>query len=353
MIYVGAKRDRCVGDLVKGGRLEGVSIDVAVTEVFSHSVVDLRASGSANFEVSIASPARWFLLKAGERTSQGTVVSTADVPFEAAGEVLGCFAHSPVGRGELRFGQAPGVDRNEYTVRFFPFISSVLRLELVSSLPIVAFSVKVPRTIRPVWSQATFESPAVGPLEREVAHYPEGWREAMAWRAPEERPTMILLELPLRSSGRELARRVLLPELIWLVSLVGILFSASFTDWKIVAASLVAAWALLLRELVDSDRGHQVTFLSAVFLLWAAFQAIWTGLAIFGEPWPLAVLAGIAILGCVDLTRSVVRFEYVGRLPLRYAIPWATLSRRLELHRAVVRENSGVSRFDHEIDEAG
>lgn len=328
-----------------------VAISAELREIYSHSTVIVSATSSGPFAISFPESTIWWPA-VGDRTSRHTIRSTnGSERCEAVAEVVGAFAHLPVDTRDrnLRYGRAPGAGRAEYGVRFFPFVSSHLRLvlQLDNAHLVDAFSMTYPAEVRLAWEAGSLAGNDGAQLRRDVAHFPSGWRESLSWLPEAERPSRLVLSIPVRASGRGLAPTMFYPLLTWLASLVAIAVAIHFGKAEVVAAAVAASWAFLLQQWITSPRAHQVCLHSALFVVLAALEAAW-GVAAGHALWIGVSVAALLLAVAADIVRSSLAFEYTGRLPRRWALPWSAAALLLERRRTARRRSAGALDFDHQ-----
>jgi hypothetical protein len=326
-----------------------VDIELRVEDVYTHSPVEVRAFGETAFTLTVPG-CTVFAVASGFREAVDAVRSVQrEGGFEVRAEVVGAFAHLPIGRDVLRYGVAPGVERDEYTIRFFPFASSSLRLTCrIEGGTIIGFGVAPAPGLRLLWDEGTLRDGDGRALPRQHAHSTTGgWRNSLAWLPPDDQPSVVTLALPVRVQQRALTRNVLAPLLTWIASLAAVALAAELGTAEVVAATVGAAWAVILRDWIASERAHQLNLLNAMFVAEAVGTAAW-GLALAAGGWVTACVGVLIMLPVIDIARATLRFEYAGRLPRHLAVPWASASRWLEGRRARRRAALDVPAFDHE-----
>jgi len=323
-----------------------VRMTVAVDEIHSHSLVRIEASGGEAFALSFPS-ATVFSIRDGERSGAASVRSgVGKSTVDAA--VVGTMAQLPVDKlADLRFGRAPGLSRPEYGVRFFPFVSSIFELQVeCTGGRIVDVDFVISSEFRAVWSLARFEDLTGRNLTRSVAHDVDGWREALAYE--DGGTASINLSIPVRAAGRALVKTVVFPMLTWLASLVAILLASYFGTIQVVLGVVAASWAVIVRDLSSTKRAHQVTILTGI-CVFELISALTVGLlADLARPWITFAYLAVVLVVVIDGLAAVSAFEYVGRLPRRWCVPWGLVSTSLERMRARRRSSAGVVAFDHE-----
>jgi hypothetical protein len=324
---------------------------MTVDGIHSFHLVELEAVSFSPFDLEL-SGVTLYSFDWGEPETANVIHGVSDqIRFAVRARLFGGFAQVPTKpsqAADLRFGRGPGVERVEYGVRFYPFVSSVIRVAFkLRKNHIRAVHFRNGPDVRLLWSQAFFVGENGRELPRQVSHSHSGWQESLGWLDVDARPTGLVFQVPVRASGRALSKTILRPMFTWVASLVGITLAAQLATTEVVIASVIGTWSFLLREWSDSARSHQVNLLTAILIFHALSAAVWGVAASLGGL--IQLLAGVLFAGfTLDLFIAAVRFEYRGRLPRRLAIPWSIIARSLERLRARRRRKLSVAGFDHE-----
>lgn len=310
----------------------------------------MRASSLSNFALEVHE-SRIYYTEYGVQQSASLVSSLKNEQQleEIVVSVIGVYAQVPtVLDAELRYGRGPGIARAEYGVRFYPYISSILRFNFnIRDGHIRALKVNNGPEIRLLWSQASFKDEIGEELPRQVAHSSVGWQESLAWLPVSKRPQALLIQLPVRASSRTISTSILHPMFTWLATMVGITLAWQLATPAVVVASVIGSWSFLLREWAASARAHQINLLTAIFIFQGAAAAAW-GFTLHQGRLAASILGGILVLLTIDLFFASVRFDYRGYLPKRIAVPWAWVAISLERLRARRRRKLSLTGFDYE-----
>lgn len=326
----------------------GVRVHLTLGEIFSHSTIEVSACAPEPFRLNFRDRAV-FSMDVGTQEDESTIRAVrAGEQYEIRTRIVGAIAHVPVDQNaQLHHGIAPGVSRAEYTVRFFPFVSSSVFLSVRSSpLPIQELAVIDTDDVRSIWSPTSLVDERSNVLPRQSAHFPGGWSQALRWQDPPLQPHEAVLTLPVRASGRALVKAILYPTVTWVAGLMGIALAVAFANTGVALTAVAAVWAFLLREWTMSPRAHQVNLATAMFALQALGAGLWAGAIAVGG-WAIAAVSTVFLLVVLLLIRLATRFEYSGRLPRWIDRPWGRVAVLLEKRRAAARAALGVSEFDY------
>jgi len=326
-----------------------VDIEITVNGIHSFHLLEVRASSLSSFSLEVHE-SRIYYSEYGVQQSESLVSSLKKDLFEVVVvSIIGVYAQLPtVLDAQLRYGKGPGVARAEYGVRFYPYISSILRFNFnVRDGHVRALKVNNGPEIRLLWSQASFKDETGQELPRQVAHSSIGWQESLAWLPASKRPQSLLIQLPVRASSRTISTSILHPMFTWLATMVGITLAWQLATPAVVVASVIGSWSFLLREWAASARAHQINLLTAIFIFQGAAAAAW-GFTLHQGKIAASILGFILVIFTMDLFFASVRFDYRGYLPKRIAVPWAWIAINLERLRARRRKKLNLTDFDYE-----
>jgi len=326
-----------------------VDLEITINGIYSFHLLEVQASSLKSFSLEVHDSRIYYAAFGTQMSETSATAIPQDGIFRIVLSIIGTYAQLPTVLGaELRYGKGPGVERVEYGVRFYPYVSSAMRFSFsLQHGNVRAFKVNNGEDVRLLWSQASIKDQAGKEMRRHVAHSSTGWQEALAWLPAPQRPQSLLIHLPVRASTRAISKSILHPSFTWLASMVAITLAAQLATPEVVVAAVVGSWSFLLREWADSARAHQLNLLSGIFIFEGVSAAAW-GFTLERARLAAYVLGAFLILFTIDLLFASVRFEYRGYLPARVALPWAWTAKTLEKLRARRRRKLHVAGFDWE-----
>lgn len=205
-----------------------------------------------------------------------------------------------------------------YGMRYFPFISSRLRVKLrfhQVSVRTLMIRVNHPYRTIPAQSKINGASVAISPDRRSpLTDVYDDNSMGLVW-FPQEQCQVCELDIALKLAGAAFARLVRFPLMYWLVALVAIAGAGLLSKPGITFASLIAALTVFLGLWMQGDRPQRVSLLAAAYCVGALFMVGWTALFILIPSWwtLLALLAPALIAW--RTARILDKFDETGVLP--------------------------------------
>ncbi len=208
---------------------------------------------------------------------------------------------------------------NHYGMRFYPFISSIIRGAFYCSCQVENISIVLPNSFRFIFANSiVFQNDVSSVLRHsygdDYSTYVFTWDEEI----PSSGDYQLFADVPVRLGGRSLLRIVRFPIYYWIGALIAIAL-LSFTDnISVVIGSVAASWVFMLKRWDSSSLPQSETILTFFYLIFGALLGIW------GFLWKLvgwkALFMAIPILVLVFFVlRAVKHFDETGELPQSFA----------------------------------
>ena len=295
--------------------------------IYLHSIATLSFSSGGLFTIKLPSDLDLIQMTKGKEITpeqthwkgEGKVIQAQKIERENYAieiSVIGLFNERTVDYNRHELG-------NHYGMRFYPFISSIIRGTFLFSRQVENISIVLPNSFRFIFANSDITQNDVSSVLRhsygeEYSTYIFSWEEEIAYSEEYK----LFADIPVRLGGRSLLRIVRFPIYYWIGALIAIAL-LSFTDnISVVIGSVAASWVFMLNRWDSSSLPQSDTILTVFYLIFGALLGIW------GVLWEViewkAIFMVIPILVLVFLVfKAVKHFDETGELPQTFARVYA------------------------------
>lgn len=320
-----------------------VSIRIKTEAIYLHSIAVLSFSSDSPFLVGLPSTLDVIQVAKGKRVTQDdesgdtnlfqshkTEKKTHSVEVSA----IGLFNERKASWGHDELG-------NRYGMRFYPFVSSIIRGKFTCSQPIESVIIEIPNSYRFIFAQSNITQNENPSLLRH-SYGEDHSLYVFTWDKEEVKPSdeyQLFADVSVRFGGRSLLRIVQFPIFYWLGALIAIALLSLTDNIYVVLGAVAAAWVFLLERWDSSSLPQKGTILTHFYLLFGAVLLIW------GILWCVLGIKTIYIMGPVILLMFILslwgtkRFNETGELPRWFARFYAEKVIGLDRKRARRKRN--------------
>ena len=328
-----------------------IILKICSESIYLHSIATLSFSSGGSFVVELPSTLDLIQVFKGKEIipdnqhGKGKVIQAQKIEkdnYSLEVSVIGLFNERTVKWNGEELG-------NHYGMRFYPFISSIIRGKIYCSCPVENISIILPNSFRFIFADSDISQNNVSSVLRhsygdDYSTYVFSWDDEI----PSSEDYQLFADVPVRLGARSLLRIVRFPIYYWIGALLGIAL-LSFTDnISVVIGSVAASWVFMLKRWDSSSLPQSDTILTFFYLIFGALLGIW------GVLWKLigwnALYMAIPILILVFLVfKAVKHFDETGELPQSFAKAYAEgVIRKDRRRERESRRNVSPGRHDEE-----
>jgi len=304
-----------------------VTLQIRSESIYLHSIATLTFVSETQFSVILPYTLEIIQLTKGEQNSAGATEGGGWKLFSRREEgtkhtievsVLGFIEERRVSSD---LGDELG---NHYGMRFYPFVSSLIREDIICTSLVENVTIVLPNAFRLIFSrtdiiQNNVKSSLKHSFGEAYSIYVFSWKET-----PKEIGGQYHLApyITVRLSGASLLRIVRFPVYYWLGALVGIAL-LSFTDEStVIIGSVAAAWLFMLQRWDSSSLPQRGSLLTLFYLLFGIILGLWGAMWVVCGEWTLLLMAPIGLL-VYYVFKATNQFGFTGELPYRFAVWYA------------------------------
>lgn len=294
----------------------GVSVYITADSVYLDSLATITLSSSTQFEVSVSNSI--IDIPKGILSNTTKRIKSIESDSRQVVEIIvtGIFQERQVSD---RFKTNL---MNAYGMRFYPFISSLVKSEvLVSNQPINIVLIDLPDSYRILWSEANVMDGSSSKAFIKHAFGTDRSTYIFRWNERLDESKVVNLNVAVRLGGKALLRITNFPFIYWLLSLFIIAIASTSDKTSILLASIGAAWIFMLRQWNLSNAPQENTLLTHAYLVHGAFIPIWAGSWYFYSYWSL-LWAPVISFFVYTINSSTQLFKKKGILPRVLAEYW-------------------------------
>jgi hypothetical protein len=302
----------------------GVVLTVSLNAIYEGSVATVNATAPSQFTLCLSCRLTQ-LVKGSFEPATSTLVS-AEINGVHVIEVIvtEIVFERPTDPSE------PTRYLGRYGMRFFPFVSSSVRLTTQGAeLPVTAVVLDMPDLYRVIWYGARVTAlSAAATLQH--SHAGDRSKFIFSWRRRFDCATPITVDVPVRLGGHALARIATFPIYYWALAGFGVGLASATGNVTVSLASVGAAWAFMLQQWYSANLPQENVLLTRGYLIAGLWIAVWAMAWLLVGAWSLILLLPFA-WGALFALATVRTFKATGILPLTVIRYWQT---RVVVHDA-------------------
>ena len=321
-----------------------VSIRIQSEAIYLHSIAVLSFSSDSPFLVGLPSTLDVIQVTKGKRAtpdneSEGTLLfqshKTERKTHSVEVSAIGLFDERNASWGHDELG-------NRYGMRFYPFVSSIIRGKFTCSQQIESIIIEIPNSYRFIFAQSSITQNETPSLLRH-SYGEDNSLYVFTWDKEEVKSAdeyQLFADVSVRYGGRSLLRIVQFPIFYWLGAVIAIALLSLTENIYVVLGAVAAAWVFLLERWDSSSLPQKGTILTHFYLLFGAVLLIW------GIMWHYLGIKTLYLMGPVILLMFILalwgtkRFNETGELPGWFARFYAEKVIGLDRKRARRKRNT-------------
>lgn len=289
-----------------------VYLKIYAESIYLHSISILTFYSAKEFEITLSPEMEIIQLIKGKQKTLKTIISQKGDGKNNIIEVsiIGFFEERKIFLNN--YNNELGA---HYGMRFYPFISSIIRGTISCSRKFDHVSIILPDVFRFIFFQSEIKQNDRKSILRQsygkdFSNYIFTWKDEFDGISK----YVLKTNVPVRLGGRSLLRIIKFPIYYWLVALLGVAILSSTDKASVVIGAVVAAWLFMLQRWDSSSLPQQETILTGLYLIFGAILGLW------GMMWILigkiTSLLIVPILIVVYIILEAIRlFNETGELP--------------------------------------
>ncbi len=252
------------------GNKKGAVVKISSDSIYLDSIATILIIADSQFEAKISGYC--IELTKGTHTDSDALISSVefDNKHQIELKMLGWFNERLVSE------KHPHVLMNAYGMRYYPFVSSVIKGNItLHREQIELVLLDLPDAYRLIWNQAKLLD--VGSCEATVKHAftEERSTYVFRWIDCSAETQSIDMNVAVRFGGKSLLRTVNFPFIYWFLSLFIISIASMSGNTNVLLASVGGAWVFMLRQWNASNPPQENTLLTHAYLVLGLFIPIW------------------------------------------------------------------------------
>ena len=214
---------------------------------------------------------------------------------------------------------------NHYGMRFYPFVSSIIRGTFFCSNRIESISIVLPNVFRFIFAKSSISQNNCPSVLRhsygeEYSTYIFTWDKEMKTTGDYQ----LFADIPVRLGGRSLLRIVRFPIYYWIGALIAVALLTFTDNIYVVIGAVAAAWVFMLERWDSSSLPQSDTILTRFYLLFGALLGLWGVVWSLYGLWGLIMAIPLLVLVIIVLCAEN-HFNETGELPQGFARAYARM----------------------------
>lgn len=208
-----------------------------------------------------------------------------------------------------------------YGMRFYPFISSLIKGKFVTSQVVNSIIFELPDKFRFIFFKSNvFQSDSLAILRHSYGDLNSKF--IFKWESPIEISNKYetIVNVPVRFGGTSFLRLVKFPIYYWLIALLGVALLSITEKPNVVIGAIATTWLFMLQRWNNSNLPQQFTLLTKFYLIFGVTLGIWGVCWEVFSYWALLLVLPIGVLSILTL-KAINHFNLRGYLP-DYIAKW-------------------------------
>ncbi len=291
-----------------------IYLQIKADSIYAHSLVIIHLSSDMPFSFQIKGEI--ISLVKGKIDGLDIRSIKEENTYVAYAEVLGLLNERPIFPGIV------GGPQNSYGMRYYPFVSSCLNLEVHTfTAQIESVVIDLPDAYRIIWDEVEIEGVENSSSLLKHAYGPERSKYLISLNPSNHHKQILKILIPMRLGGARLLKLAHFPIYYWILSLLATSLAALQDDILILVAAIGAVWTFFLQQWSNSDLPQRNTLLTHLYLLSGASILAWGVFWKLLNLYAFVLLIPIFIIALI-ITRALRHFEKHGKLPIRLNKYW-------------------------------
>jgi len=293
----------------------GINITVKSDSIYMHSLATISLKSSSEFTLStnleIVDVNKGIIEKKNVLTSEKGDFDRFYIEFIA----LGFFQE------RIADETKKDIKGNHYGMRFYPFISSIIKGKLSTNQVINSIVFELPDKFRLIFFQANVnQNDCLATLRHSFGDVNSKF--VFTWENPIKGSNNYdtFLKIPVRFGGTNFLRLVKFPIYYWLIALSGIALLSLTEKPNVVIGAIATTWLFMLQRWNNSNLPQQFNLLTKFYLLYGVLLGIWGVCWECFSYWSLLLLIPIGLVTTMTM-KAINRFNRKGTLP-NYLAKW-------------------------------
>ena len=310
----------------KPENLNMISVHINAESIYEYSLIDMKLTSDKKFSVKISG--KIVSIQAGDWKSNDSSIKAIQNGgiFEVNVELLNWFVERKVFENEEKGPE------NQYGMRYYPFVSSILKGSIIpsSNSIIKSIVIELPDEFRLIWYSYKVLNSENRNSERDHSYGAERSKYIFTWKENDNSSNgKYLFNVPIRAGGVKLLKIIEFPILYGILALIGIALASYADKSSVLIAAIAGVLTFLLRQWGSTKLPQRITILTHIYIIAAIVFIIW------GISWGLvshwALILAIPIVWAVyRLWQGALLFSNEGKLPLFVETYWYDQVKRID-----------------------